>query len=123
MILREDTNFQTETKKYAVDPDQNYTAVDLEFVFFLTVMGASWTQTGGQTYVYHTKEELEKYITLQLSQESFSLYDKEKPKDIDLVDCTLSQLTLFEGALYQGSTKMSLDKIKPLNPICVSDKA
>ena len=63
MILREDTNFQTETKKYAVDPDQNYTAVDLEFDFFLTVMGTSWTQES-HNYVYHTKEELEKYITL-----------------------------------------------------------
>ena len=79
MILREDTNFQTETKKYAVDPDQNLTAIDLEFDFFLTVMNSNWSSIEGRNYLYFTKEELEKYITFQLSQETFSLYHRIRP--------------------------------------------
>lgn len=64
MILREDTNFQTETKKYAVDPYQNFTAVDLEFDIYFSLMATNWGEVGNSTYVYYSKAELEKYITL-----------------------------------------------------------
>ena len=39
MAERRDTNFQTETKKYAVDPGQEYTPADLGFDFYFTVVG------------------------------------------------------------------------------------
>ena len=43
MVERRDTNFQTETKKYAVDPGHEYTAADLGFDFYFTVMGVEWS--------------------------------------------------------------------------------
>ena len=122
MILREDTNFQTETKRYALDPEQNYTAEDLELDFFLTVVETNWNRTGEHNYVYHATEELQKYITLTFNQETFSLKHNVVPEELDLVDCTDELLSPFEGALHQGSTQMKIDKIKPLKPICVRDK-
>ena len=42
MVERGDTNFQTETKRYAVDPGQEVTAAELGFDFYFSVMGIEW---------------------------------------------------------------------------------
>ena len=81
--------FQTETKKYAVDPDKNYTAVDLEFDFFLTVVDTDWSNEEGQhKYTYYAKEEIKQYIAFKLKQETFSYIKSHEPEVIDMDDCT-----------------------------------
>ena len=109
MIFREDTNFQTETKKYAVNPDHNFTAVDLEFDVYFSVLATNWDEEGATVYEYYSKAEIEKYINLKFRQSIFAgSWWSEK---IDLVDCSDENLTSFEGALYQGSTLLQTKKI------------
>ena len=71
MIHREDTNFQTETKKFAMDPDYDLTADDVEFEVFFRVLEPIY---GWDTlnYTSYPIEDIKKYIHVSVGQVEYS---------------------------------------------------
>ena len=71
MLQREDTNFQTETKKFAVDPDYDFTADDVEFEIFFRVLEPIYGW-GTLSYISYPFEDIKKYMRVAFSQLEYS---------------------------------------------------
>ena len=121
MLQREDTNFQTETKKFAMDPDYDFTADDVEFEVFFRVLEPiyGWSTL---SYISYPIEDIKNYMHVSVGQVEFSFISDHGLKftPFSTQPCTEEQLAPFEGSMLNGGFKLSMESAKSMDPSCIN---